>query len=86
LVIELVYSNIHGQFFKTVYENEIYYLNVDSRNNDKDKLVFWADAPMLQDDETFEVVLSNPVYSHLEIKLLSNIEAVDYINEYKNAD
>jgi hypothetical protein len=83
LVISCVYSNIHRQYFKTIYEIGIYGITV-VEGEKRIRTMMLSDIPKLGDNEQFELICINSSLSHLEIKLLSDVEANEFIDEYKD--
>ena len=83
LVIELVYSNIHGQFFKTVVGREISSLKAYNRNDEEKQHIFWSTEEELKDDEPFELTLMNPIFQSFEITPLENNAAIEFIEKYE---
>lgn len=79
LVINLVYSNIHNQYYKTIYERDIIGLSViEDEKNERNYLINELE---LGDNEQFELMLINPSSSRLEFTLLSETEAEDFIKK-----
>ena len=83
LMVELVYSNIHGQFFKTKYIREILGLIAYERSEEKDKHIFWTSGGALKDDEPFEISLINPIFQSFDVAPLEINIANDFIGGYE---
>jgi hypothetical protein len=77
LVIDFVYSNIHKQYYKTVYERDI--IGITAFIDEKNKRNYLINELELGDNEQFELMLINPSSSRLEFTLLSEIEAEEFI-------
>jgi hypothetical protein len=84
LIIEFVYSNIHGQYFKTKYEINILGFDAYKREDENDRKIYFSSKNALKDDEVFRLMLINPIFSHLEIKPVDDTEAEEFITSYKN--
>lgn len=83
LVIELVYSNIHGQFFKTKYSREILGLIAYKRSGEEDQNIFWRSENELKDEEPFKLSLINPIFQSFDVTALKINAADDFIEKYK---
>lgn len=83
LTVELVYSNIHGQFFKTTFSNEILGL-IAYQRKDKNKFIFWTtDNNILKDTERFNLQIISPIFHSLEVATLEDNIASNFIEKYK---
>lgn len=83
LELEILYSNVHGQYFKSLYHIPLGCLKVDSREDEQEKMVYWlADKP-LQDDEAFEVHQINPVFSTFHFQAVDHSEGEAIIERYR---
>lgn len=86
IVIELIYSNIHGQFFKTLLSREILGLKNYIKNdvdNENDEIIYFNPDNKLKDDEPFELSLINPIFQSLEVIPLKTDIATKIIEEYE---
>jgi len=83
LHLEIVYANVHGQFFKTDVVCPILCLRVNDREDEKEQMVYWFAQKPLQDDEEFELVLMNPIFSRFDFSPLRIDEAQAFIDRYR---
>lgn len=86
IVIELIYSNIHRQFFKTILSREILGLNKCKKIDDEkeeDQIIIFDVENELKDDEPFELSLINPIFQSLEVIPLKTDIAIKIIEEYE---
>lgn len=85
LEFEALYSNVHGQYFKTFCVFPLLCLRVDTRTGtDKEKMVYWFDDKPLQDDEEFELVPMNPIFSTFNFHAVTQVEGDAFIERYRN--
>jgi len=79
LVIDFVYSNIHKQYYKTVYERDI--IGITAFIDENNKRNYLINELTLSDNEQFELMLINPSSSRFDFTLLSEMEAEEFIIE-----
>jgi len=83
LHLTILYSNVHGQFFKTVVVYPILCLRVASREDEEEKMVHWFAEKPLQDEEDFELVLMNPIFSRFSFDPVDRKEGEAEIEHYR---
>ncbi len=83
LHLTVLYSNVHGQFFKTVVVYPILCLRVASREEEDEKMAYWFAEKPLQDEEDFELVLMNPIFSTFSFAPVDHTEAEAEIEHYR---
>lgn len=82
LAVNCVFTNVYDQYFKTVYEGEIYNITVKDKNGQKRNL-YKLDEQMLKNDEEFDLII--PFY-RLKFSLLNDVEKKEFIKELANSD
>ena len=83
LALEIIYSNVHGQFFKTEVVCPIGHLRVKEREDEKERRVYWMAEKPLQDNEEFELALINPIFSTFKFSAVDTSEAQEFIDRYR---
>lgn len=83
LHLEVVYSNVHGQFFKTKIVHPIACLRVKNRVDEQEQMVYWFAEKPLQDNEKFELVMMNPIFSTFNFSPMDTSEAQAFIDRYR---
>ena len=82
LEFECVYCNVHGQYFQTTHVLPLLCLRVETRT-EKEQMVYWFAEKPLQDDEEFEIVPMNPIFSTFDFQSLTESDGKAFIDRYR---
>ena len=81
--LEVLYTNVYGQYFISLYSIPLLYLKVDSREGEFEKKVYWFAEKQLQDDEEFELAPMNPVFSTFDFHAVEESQGKEFIEHYR---
>lgn len=84
LSLELIYSNVHGQFFKSTIINEILSLDAYRRKPEQERYVYWTSEKSIKDNEAFKLMMKNPIFQTNEFSAIDKNDAENFIQKYKN--
>lgn len=83
LSVEVVYSNVHGQYFKSHLVHPILAIEAPERKDEEKGYVYMHDDEHIKDDESFKLVLINPIFQEFLFEPISNEEANRLIGNYR---
>ncbi|MDD2919007.1 hypothetical protein [Rhodoferax sp.] len=84
LSIEVIYSNVHGQYFKSHLIHPILAIEAPEREEKEKGYVYMHDDEHIKDDERFKLALINPIFQEFLFEPISNEEANSLIEKYRS--